>query len=658
MRMQIPTDWRSQLLSSNGQQLDSADELPCRVLVTDLGPLRKRRSITEISKTEERGITLAQLQELMAFLEAEAEDGGKLPWRGQQDQEILQVKLINLYDLTHWVIKPATSSDACSYVELVADPQGQIPRWFVSHAWAEAVNDFVACVQRHSTLRQLAETDAWWVCAYANNQHELGKDLTSDPRSTSFFRAMSLCEGLLLILDHKATPFQRIWCCFEQSVALTSTRAQRMLLDIATAEQGSDSAVIITDGVTKMDLQEKARTIYRNTHGYEDSVKAHREAQFPISLILQALTLINVKKASASQALDKVRILNSICHQPLDAEPLDSSPFYDEVDRGLRSIFALAALPACAKGGQARRAELELIAEVVQKDTADRDTLNLNLTDMKELTDDLLGILAAGIPGRLHELTLHLTRCEQLTDLGVKALCPFIPKTLSYLVLSLHACGKITDTSVQVIGSALPSGLKQLRLSFGNCERLTDASLRSIAFPPGLELLRVDLDNISSIGDEALISISRAMPGSLTSLTLNFMGCHGVGDKGLDALASKLPKTLRFLELTCFACHHLTDRGSVALAQTKLPALRELLLDLRGTQLTEQSLLRMAEGAERPALEVLDWYFPKGDLHEHLDSLAALQAWLDARHTAAPAETPGALAGAAGPALLKAKKLP
>lgn len=35
----------------------------------------------------------------------------------------------------------------------------------------------------------------------------------------------------------------------------------------------------------------------------------------------------------------------------------------------------------------------------------------------------------------------------------------------------------------------------------------------------------------------------------------------------------------------------------------KLPALRELLLDLRGTQLTEQSLLRMAEGAERPALE-------------------------------------------------------
>lgn len=41
----------------------------------------------------------------------DAQDGGKLPWRGQQDQEILQVKLINLYDLTHWVIKPLSFTD-------------------------------------------------------------------------------------------------------------------------------------------------------------------------------------------------------------------------------------------------------------------------------------------------------------------------------------------------------------------------------------------------------------------------------------------------------------------------------------------------------------------------------------------------------------------
>jgi len=254
--------------------------------------------------------------------------------------------------------------------------EGQMPKWFISHAWAEPVSEFVQCVARHGQLRDLCETDAWWVCAYANNQHELGKDLSHDPRSSSFFRAMSLCEGLLLILDQQATPFRRIWCCFEQAVALTCKREKRMLLDIATCQK--DSAILITDGVTKSDLVEKAKTMYRNTRGYEDSVKAHREAHFPIPLILEALTVIDIKNASASQAIDKVRILNTICKaESLEGDPPATSEFYNEVDSELRSIFALAALPACAKGGLTK--ELESIAAVLQKDTVDRESLRLRM---------------------------------------------------------------------------------------------------------------------------------------------------------------------------------------------------------------------------------------------------------------------------------------
>lgn len=259
-------------------------------------------------------------------------------------------------------------------MEVLCQSRGQIPKWFVSHAWAEAVSEFVSCVARHGQLRGLHETDAWWVCAYANNQHELGKDLTQDPRSTSFFRAMSLCDGLLLILDQHATPFLRIWCCFEQSVALTSKRDRRMLLDIATAE--NDAAVLITDGITKFDLNEKAKTMYRNIEGYEDSVKAHREANFPCHLILQALTTIDAKNASASQPLDKRRILNTICRsKSLEDDPPETSQYYEEVDSGLRSIFALAALPVCAKKQLTK--ELESIAAVLQKDNVDRESLLL-----------------------------------------------------------------------------------------------------------------------------------------------------------------------------------------------------------------------------------------------------------------------------------------
>jgi len=39
------------------------------------------------------------------------------------------------------------------------------------------------------------------VCAYANNQHELGGDLGSDPRNSSFFKALELptTVGVLVI---------------------------------------------------------------------------------------------------------------------------------------------------------------------------------------------------------------------------------------------------------------------------------------------------------------------------------------------------------------------------------------------------------------------------------------------------------------------------
>lgn len=43
-----------------------------------------------------------------------------------------------------------------------------------------------------------------------------------------------------------------------------------------------------------------------------------------------AASVLFIRSGRTVQSFLEVRILNSICHQPLDAEPLDSSPFYDE----------------------------------------------------------------------------------------------------------------------------------------------------------------------------------------------------------------------------------------------------------------------------------------------------------------------------------------
>ena len=56
------------------------------------------------------------------------------------------------------------------------------------------MKDFVKAVERHAEVRKLGKTDAYWVCAYANNQHKLDAEIPDDPKQSAFFKAMQLCE--------------------------------------------------------------------------------------------------------------------------------------------------------------------------------------------------------------------------------------------------------------------------------------------------------------------------------------------------------------------------------------------------------------------------------------------------------------------------------
>ena len=156
---------------------------------------------TPIQKTELRAMTLDQLQQLIAFIDRHADKDGFLhdsngqPWLDWEGKPLHKDR-INLYDVTKYIIKPATAEQKCSYVELVA-PAGttsQEPKWFVSHWWGEPVKDFVKALKKYAEVRGLKKTDAYWVCAYANNQHDLGSEIPTDPKESAFFKAMQLAE--------------------------------------------------------------------------------------------------------------------------------------------------------------------------------------------------------------------------------------------------------------------------------------------------------------------------------------------------------------------------------------------------------------------------------------------------------------------------------
>ena len=74
------------------------------------------------------------------------------------------------------------------------------------------------CLTDSGWLQSLASRAVALIRRYANNQHELGADIATDPRQTSFYKAMARCTGVLLILDPDGTPFTRAWCCFEEAM--------------------------------------------------------------------------------------------------------------------------------------------------------------------------------------------------------------------------------------------------------------------------------------------------------------------------------------------------------------------------------------------------------------------------------------------------------
>ncbi|CAL1171466.1 unnamed protein product [Cladocopium goreaui] len=202
-----PGGWENAVLSQGVQHLKPGTALEAAAYTLVSYDTLGSRAIN-VPQTECRGINLKQLSQLVDFIRDHAHLWVETYSGSPNFEQPLELQTFNLYHTSHWVIKPATLRYRCSFVELVAkDAETQFPCWFVSHAWQEAVCRFVACLRQHAELRNAVGL-AYWVCAYANNQHKLQDEISANPRGTSFYKAMKLAVGVVLILDRDATPFK------------------------------------------------------------------------------------------------------------------------------------------------------------------------------------------------------------------------------------------------------------------------------------------------------------------------------------------------------------------------------------------------------------------------------------------------------------------
>jgi len=174
------------------------------------------------------------------------------------------------------------------------------------HIGGDAIIKLVLCLREHARLRQLQDA-GYWICAFSNNQYELGHAQVRDPNATPFVQAMSICSGVLLMLGEDAVPFTRAWCCFEQSIVVSSSDQENrmksgnheLLLDLA-AVVGFE-AHICTDGPTGEEADLKTSIL----------AKLDRDRRFPVHVLKTGLQ-IDIEAAQATFEADKVRILNTI----------------------------------------------------------------------------------------------------------------------------------------------------------------------------------------------------------------------------------------------------------------------------------------------------------------------------------------------------------
>ncbi len=349
-----------------------------------------------IDKTELRGITLSQLDRVVEFGRTHCEG-----WHDTRSKARVNFDCLNLHQFNDWCIMPATNARNCAFVELMTGTE-QKPEWFCSHWWGEPIKDFLACVRTHVLVRQLPNTAPFWVCAHANRQHSLSQELTADPSETSFFKAMRLARGVLLILDRNATPFTRIWCCYEEYVALMCSdgRKKPMLLDIATTSS-TGVARILTDGVT--DAERKSE--------YGPSIQVLRQLSFPLEVLRLGIRP-RIQDANATEEKDKRHILNKIAEKGLEDAPCNAHPNYDKVNRSLGATFANAGWMEATMMGKARELGIPEAMAANPRETS----LDFDFTKLDPYDADLA--LRFQLAPQMHSLHVNLKSCKRFTDSG------------------------------------------------------------------------------------------------------------------------------------------------------------------------------------------------------------------------------------------------
>eukprot|EP00930_Biecheleria_cincta_P057634 TRINITY_DN43533_c0_g1_i1.p1 TRINITY_DN43533_c0_g1~~TRINITY_DN43533_c0_g1_i1.p1 ORF type:complete len:633 (-),score=93.79 TRINITY_DN43533_c0_g1_i1:216-2114(-) len=449
-----------------------------------------------IPETENRGIMVGQVQSLIEFLKSRTKlknyDSPLEGWCDKETGTQLTLRNLNHYHLNDFVIIPMTLPARCSYVEAVAfSLDGQIPSWFVSHWWGMPVVEAFSNLRAHACLRSpesCGVTTAYWVCTFAVTQHGSSwRELPPDPRQFDFFRALLLCQGVLVLVDSGrpggSCPdvFNRTWCVFEVSVATYALN--HLWMDMAAVDETGEVQVL-TEGLTQ---KEKFMDNMPRDSPWQESgrtTRLRREEGFPVRLLRGSLE-VDLRGSVASSDADKLGILKAVVGHDAEeenkAKDLDlQNPLFEAVNKRLRAKFAQMALRTAIQ----QRIDISdtgemPLAKAIREDSTSK-VIDINLTSCWQLDDSDMRILATCVPqgGQLRQLNMNFTSCYRVTSVSDLLQSVAGTRRLQEVKLDFSNCtglgygGEFTAFAKGVMGN---TSMRKLDLNFQGCHDLAGA---------------------------------------------------------------------------------------------------------------------------------------------------------------------------------------
>jgi len=232
---------------------------------------------------------------------------------------------------------PLTKRFQSSFVDLVAADK-QKPLWFVSHWWGTSFRETIALLNWHARCRELPTDATYWICTFANNQHQLD-ELGGSLDDTPFAKAIRdpHCVGTCAIFDSNATTFTRIWCILEGHYSTMDVKniKPKFLYDLTG---------MLVKGF-------KGACLRLDTGNGASDEHCEGNTVFPGFISKKAMG-IRIESAQASVESDRRHILHYIAGTPPEChenEPPKEHPRYDELNRFMRRGFAGQALIKCIK---------------------------------------------------------------------------------------------------------------------------------------------------------------------------------------------------------------------------------------------------------------------------------------------------------------------